>query len=105
MDKLEVVSPLGLEAVKQSGAARRLDNLEGKTVCEFWNGVFKGDVTFPIIRKLLKEKYPGLKVIPYTEFPSARGSDHPARQREFAQEIAALAKAKGCDALITGNGA
>ena len=105
MEKVEVVSPVGLEAVKQGGAARRLDDLDGKTICEFWNGVFKGDITFPIIRKLLKEKYPGLKVVPYTEFPFARGSDNPTRQREFAQEIAALVKARGCDALISGNGA
>ena len=105
MDKLEVVSPLGLETVKASGAAPRLDDLNGKTLCEFWNGVFKGDITFPIIRKLLTEKYPELRVIPYTEFPFARGSDNPASQRELAREIAALAKAKGCDALISGNGA
>jgi hypothetical protein len=33
------------------------------------------------------------------------GSDHPAKQRELAQKMAALAKEKGCDAVISGNGA
>ncbi len=105
MEKFEVVSPLGLEAVEQAGAAPRLDTLEGKTLGEFWNGVFKGDETFPVIRRLLQEKFPRLKVIPYTDFPHARGSDHPAHQRELAQRMAALAREKGCDAVISGNGA
>ena len=105
MHELEVVSPLGRDTVKRAGAAPRLDTLQGKTVCEVWNGVFKGDVTFPIIRKLLQARYPGLEVIPYTQFPHAPGSDNPARQRELAREIAVLAREKGCDAVISGNGA
>ena len=104
-EKFDVVSPVGSEAVKRAGAAARLGDLDGRTIGEFWNGVFKGDVTFPIIRKLLKERYPRLKVIPFGEFPHARGSDHPAHQREFAQALARLAKEKGCDAVISGNGA
>jgi hypothetical protein len=105
MEKLEVVSPAGLEAVKTTGAARRIDDLNGKTVGEVWNGVFKGDLTFPIIRKLLKAKYPGVKVIPYTEFYHLPGSDVPAHQRELARQIVATAREMGCDALISGNGA
>jgi hypothetical protein len=105
MDKHDVVSPLGLEAVKSAGNARRLDRLEGRTVGEFWNGVFKGDQSFPIIRKLLQQRFPGLKIIPFTEFPHAPASDHPAKQRELAQRMAAMAKEKGCHAVISGNGA
>ncbi|MDB5926413.1 MAG: hypothetical protein JWN13_5349 [Betaproteobacteria bacterium] len=105
METLHVVSPEGLEAVKHMDAAPRLDSLEGKTIGEIWNGVFKGDVTFPIIRALLKEKYPGIRIIPYTEFPHAPGTDNPARQRELAREIAARVREKGCHAVISGNGA
>jgi hypothetical protein len=105
MEKLQVVSPLGLEAVQQAGAARRIGSLDGKTVGEFWNGVFKGDLTFPVIRRLLLRKYPTLRIIPFTEFPHVRGSDDPAQQREHAQRMAALAKEKGCAAVISGNGA
>ena len=100
-----MVSPEGLEAVERRGPAPRLDTLEGKTVAEIWNGVFKGDVTFPIMRALLKERYPGVRIVPYTEFPYVPGTDNPARQRALAQEIAALVKQKGCDAVISGNGA
>ncbi len=105
MEKHDVVSPLGLEAVRSAGNARRLDRLEGKTVAEFWNGVFKGDQSFPVIRRLLQQRFPGVKIIPFTEFPHAAGSDHPAKQRELAQRMATLAKEKGCDAVISGNGA
>jgi len=105
MEKHEVVSPLGLEAVKRAGSARRLDRLEGKTIGEFWNGVFKGDLSFPVIRRLLQQRFPGLKIIPFTEFPHAAGSDHPSKQRELARRMAELAKEKGCDAVISGNGA
>jgi hypothetical protein len=57
MEKMQVVSPAGVSALKIVGANPRINDLNGKTVCEVWNGVFKGDVTFPIIRKLLKEKF------------------------------------------------
>ena len=105
MEKYEVVSPAGVDTVKRVSAAPRLDTLNGKTIGEVWNGVFKGDVTFPILRRLLKARYPGLEIVPFTAFPHAPGSDNPARQRELAREIAALAKEKGCHAIISGNGA
>ncbi len=105
MEKLSVVSPAGLEAVAIKLSSPRLDDLNGKTVGELWNGVFKGDVTFPAIRKLLQDRYPRLNIIPYTEFPHRPGNDHPKEQWERARHAAALAKEKGCDALISGNGA
>jgi hypothetical protein len=105
MQTINVVSPQGVEAIEQHRPAARLDNLDGKTVCEIWNGVFKGDVTFPIIRAQLQARYPGVRIVPYTEFPHAPGADNPARQRALAQEIAALVRQKGCDAVISGNGA
>ncbi len=105
MEKLAVVSPLGLAVVKTSVSAPRLDTLAGKTIGEVWNGVFKGNFTFPALRKVLQQKYPDLKIIPYTEFPHAPHSDNPARQKEVADEVIAIAQRQGCDALITGNGA
>lgn len=105
MEILQVVSPLGLEAVKSGGGAPRLADLDGRTVCEVWNGVFKGDVTFPIIRQALQRRFPRLRVIPYTAFPHAPGSDNPAQQHERARRIAGMARAQGAEALISGNGA
>ncbi|MEO7728291.1 MAG: hypothetical protein ABIS45_13640 [Burkholderiales bacterium] len=105
MEKLAVVSPAGLAAVKSTGIAPRLADLNGKTVAEVWNGVFKGDLTFPVVRRLLKAKFPDIRIIPYTEFYHLPGSDVPAQQREVAREIVTAAMAKGVDAVISGNGA
>jgi len=58
MEKMKVVSPLGLDVVATSGRAKRIGDLNGKTIGEVWNGVFKGDVTFPIIRKMLRTGIP-----------------------------------------------
>ena len=104
MEKIEVISPAGGESVERGNIAPRLDTLSGKTVCETWNEDFKGDYMFPIYRELLEARYPGVKVIPYTEFPSSTLRSSPEHQRDVARRIAALAKERGCDALISGNG-
>ena len=59
---------------------------------------------FKTYRRLFKERYPGIKIIPYTEFPIVYVGGDAASQKRVAKEIAALAKEKGCDAIITGNG-
>lgn len=105
VDRLEVFSPVGLERLKPASAASRLSDLDGKTICEIWNGLYKGDEVFPVVRELLARKYPNVKVIPFTEFSLLYGGDTPAQQNESAKRIAVLAKEKGCDALISGNGA
>ena len=105
MDTFEAVSPLGLQVVKAERTAPRVRKLDGMTIGEVWNGVFKGDITFPLIRKGLQERYPRLRIIPFTAFPHLKGADNPAAQRSHASHIAALAKEKGCDAVISGNGA
>ncbi|MBI1991424.1 MAG: hypothetical protein HYS65_17270 [Betaproteobacteria bacterium] len=57
--KLNVVSPIGEKVSdKAASLAPRLDTLDGKTVCEIWNGGFKADVMFPIIEQMLRERYP-----------------------------------------------
>ena len=102
--EIEVVSPLGAESIEKKTIAPRPETLEGKTICEAWNGDFKGDFTFPAYRELLKERYPDVKVIPYSEFPFSSIRGTPAHQRELDRQIVALAKERGCDALISGNG-
>jgi len=92
MEKMKVVSPLVLYVVATSGRAKRIGDLNGKTIGEVWNGVFKGDVTFPIIRKMLQDRYPALKIVPYTAFPHSPGSDNPTQQRERARRSSAGVK-------------
>ena len=66
-----VVSPLGDPTVKMITMAPRLDTLAGKTVCLVWNQAFQADITLPAIAEALKEKYPDIKIIPYTEIDAA----------------------------------
>lgn len=92
-----VISPLGETTVKMIEMAHRLDTLSNKTVCMVSNSSFKVNITMPAIAKALQENYPGIKVVPYTQMPTAySGSDWEAMPGQF--------KAKGCDAVISGNG-
>ena len=92
-----VISPLGETTVKMIDMAPRLDSLSNKTVCMVSNSAFKVNITMPAIAKELQAKYPGVKVVPYTEMATAySGSNWEAMPGQF--------KAKGCDAVISGNG-
>ena len=103
-EQVAVISPVGLTRAQDNGVAPRLDGLEGKTIGEVYNHHFKGDQMFGLYRELLRQRYPGVRIIPYTELPASFVGGDPATQRRVAQEVAALAKEKGCDALIAGNG-
>jgi len=101
-----VMSPLGEPAVETIKMAPRLDTLEGKTIGEIWNGGFRGDESFPIIEKMLRKRYPSVKIIPYSEFPLITiASLHPQDKEKTLESLRAALKEKGCDAVITGNGA
>ena len=101
----EVVSPLGEPVMKRITMAPRLNTLEGKTICEIWNGGFRGDESFPMIERMLRERYPTVKMIPYSEFPlTTIASLHPEKKQETLEVLRAKIKEKGCDAVITGNG-
>ena len=101
----DVVSPMGLPETEATLAARRLNDLNGKVIGEVWNGDFKGDIAFPLLREQLQKRYPSLKIVPFTEFPHTHVSDDPRRQQERARLIASLAKTMRCDAVISGVGA
>jgi hypothetical protein len=103
-NEVGVISPLGLSGGQNTAIAPRLETLRGKTVGEVYNHHFKGDQMFRIYRQLLQQRYPGVRVIPYTELPASFVGGDAVYHRRVAKEIAALAKAKGCDALISGNG-
>ena len=102
MVKLEVFDPSGFaESTEPSLYAPRLGDLNGKTVGEISNGEHGGwevNRTFALIRESLKKRFPDIKIIPFTEFPSGvAGID--------ADNIGDIVAAKGCDAVIGGNAA
>ncbi len=102
--KMAVISPEGLPRKASQEASRHLDTLDGKTIGEVYNNHFKGELMFKTYRRLFKEKYPGIKIIPYDKFPIVYVGGDPASQKQKAKDIAALAKEWQVDAIITGNG-
>ena len=102
----ECVSPVGEIADRtETDIAPRLNTLEGKTICEIWNKDFRGDETFPLIREMLLERYPSVKVIPFTELPITQVPTWaPHAKAKTAEAVKSALLAKGCNAVITGNG-
>jgi hypothetical protein len=103
-ETMQVISPQGLPLGATGGVSHPLDNLGGKIIGEVYNNHFKGDLMFRTYRRLLQEKYPGIKIIPYDQFPIVYVGGDAASQKRVAKEIAAIAREKGCHAIITGNG-
>lgn len=102
--RMGVVSPEGLELAAAGALSRHLHTLAGKTIGEVYNNHFKGELMFKTYRRLFEARFPGVKIIPFDEFPIVYVGGNPIAQKETAKKIAALAKQWGVDALITGNG-
>ncbi|MFC2004543.1 hypothetical protein ACFLUK_03265 [Chloroflexota bacterium] len=98
--KYEVVWPRGKKAVDGVLFARRLDTLEGKTVCNLWDWFFYGDVMFPVVERELAKRYPGVKFVGHEEF----GTTHGAKETENIAALPDKLKQKKCDAVISGVG-
>ncbi len=100
----EVLYPLGRASHQESAEtellAPRLTSLEGKTICELWNRLFHGNMTFPMIEELLAKRYPGVKFVPYTKF----GYTHGADEDQVVADLPRKLQEYGCDAVISGNG-
>jgi len=92
---LNVYDPSGAVSVTQL-FAKRLDTLDGKTICELSDGMWQYDRTFDLINQLLKKQFPTVKIIDYKNF--AQG----ITQVQDSSVTDAVKKAK-CDAVIVGN--
>jgi hypothetical protein len=103
-EKVAVVSPEGLPLAAQRQTSPPLASLDGAVIGEVYNNHFKGELMFRTYRRLLKERFPNITIIPYNEFPTVYVGGDPASQKKIAGEVAALAKEKGCNAIISGNG-
>ncbi len=96
MVSLEVYNPTGSIEITELYAPRLAD-LSGKTICELSHGGWEYSRTFPVIRELLKKRFPDARIVPYTEFPSIRDVQ--------PDVLSDLLKEKGCDGAIVGNAA
>jgi hypothetical protein len=103
--RLEVLNPTSEVTVSATNAPR-LDTLNGKTICELWTtGHWGGELTFPVLRELLQQRYPDVKIVPYTEFPyKERGLATRETYEPYFDKMGELLGSKGCDAVLVGNG-
>ena len=92
--------PRGGKTVEVSALAPRLDDLNGKTVCQLWDYLFRGDEIFPMLEEALRERYPDVKFVRYEEFGSTHGGD----EREVMRALPDKLKQLGADAVISGMG-
>jgi hypothetical protein len=94
----EVVWPRGKRVTPSVPLAKRLNTLEGKTICELWDWVFRGDEVFEIIEKELRKRYSGVKFVSYKEF----GSIDTANEAKVLSALPDYLKKQGCHAVISG---
>lgn len=95
-----VVWPRSERTVALTELAPRLDTLAGKTVCELWDYLFRGDEIFPWIEQELEQRFPGIKFVRYSEFGSTHGED----EHEILENLPTRLKELGADAVISGMG-
>jgi hypothetical protein len=97
----EVVWPLAPSAARPGALAVRSGDLSGKTVGELWDYLFKGEEIFPLIRRALQARYPGIRFVEYERFGSIHGRD----EAEMARALPEQLRNHGCDAVISAVGA
>jgi len=97
----DVLSPLSRKAVQTTAAAARLPDLNGKTVAELWDVIFRGETIYPLVREYIRARFPGVKFVTYDAF----GNFHGAREAQVTAEIPAKLRAHNADAVIVGIGA
>ncbi len=97
----EVVWPLGKSVYETIPLAKRSADLSGKTVCELWEWLFRGDEMFSILRESLSKRSPGIKFVDYNVF----GNTHGSKEADVIAAIPELLRKNGCDAVISAVGA
>ena len=58
----EVLWPRSPRQVQLQPLAKRLDTLEGKTIAQLWDYLFRGDEVFALLEEGLKERYPDIQL-------------------------------------------
>lgn len=97
----EVVWPLGRFVSPPVDPAPALADLNGKTVCELWDWVFRGDQMYDVINEELRKKFPGVKVVEWKLLGNTNAND----AREYVANLPELLRQHGCDAIISAVGA
>jgi hypothetical protein len=93
-----VVWPRGAGTVRASDVAPRLSTLEGKTIGQLWDDLFRGDEIFPILEEELGLRFPGGRFVRYDTF----GSTHGRHEGKVLAELPEMLRRHQVDAVISG---
>lgn len=96
----EVLWPRSPRQQKVRALATRPDTLNGKTVAQVWDYLFKGDEIFEFLEEGLKKRFPDVKFVSWREFGSSAGKD----ERKIVASLPQRFKELGVDAVISGMG-
>jgi hypothetical protein len=96
-----VLWPLARRAAKARALAPRVPDLNGKTICELWDVIFRGETIYPMVREYIRKRFPDVRFVTYEEF----GNFHGAREAQVSAAIPDKLRAHGADAVIVGIGA
>ncbi len=96
----EVMWPRSPRQMQVRPLAKRLATLEGKTVAQVWDYLFRGDEIFEFLEEGLKVRFPGVRFVSWREFGSTAGKDERAVVTALPQRFKEL----GVDAVISGMG-
>ncbi len=94
----EVYWPRSPRQVQLRPLAPRLKTLEGKTIAQLWDFVFRGDEVFAIVEEEFRKRYPGVRFVSWQEIGSTHGSD----EREVVAALPRRFRELGVDAAISG---
>ena len=72
--------------------------LNGKTVAQLWDFLFRGDEVFTLLEEGLRARYPGVRFVGWKEF----GNTHGSNEREVVKALPARLRELGADAVISG---
>ncbi|MBI3968137.1 MAG: hypothetical protein HY329_21075 [Chloroflexi bacterium] len=97
----EVVWPLGRTAIDYVTPNPPITDLNGKTIGELWDWLFKGDEMYSLIRERLRARYPGVKFVDHSAFGNIHGHD----ADEVLAALPETLRKHGVDAVISSVGA
>ena len=96
----EAVWPRTARQAKQKALAPRLATLEGKTIAQLWDYVFRGDEVFEFLEEGLKARFPGIRFLGWRDFGNTHGSEERAVVAALPHRLREL----GADAVVSGMG-
>jgi len=96
----DVVWPRSPRGVQRRRRADRLDGLDGARVAFLWDYLFRGDELFPVLERVLRERFAGVDIVGYETFGNLHGPDEKVRVGRLADDL----RTRGVDAVVSGMG-